>query len=132
MSRNLVDDNRPKAVIYCRVAANNELNTKVNEIVVANQEAICREYADNKGYQIASIFIDFDTITQYCWSGPLRAVPLTPVTATLYIADEKFICKSRFGHIIQRFVRRFFPLLYFGFITSGNSTVNRIIYPHML
>jgi len=59
MSRNIVDDNRSKAVIYCRVAANNDLNTEANEIVVANQQAICREYADNKGYQIASIFIDF-------------------------------------------------------------------------
>lgn len=59
MSRNTTNDNMFKAAIYCRVAMYNKVNTVVNESVIADQEAICRAYADSNGYQIESIFTDF-------------------------------------------------------------------------
>ena len=40
-----------EAVIYCRTATKNSVG-------ILNQEQLCREYCENNGYQIASIFRD--------------------------------------------------------------------------
>jgi DNA invertase Pin-like site-specific DNA recombinase len=47
----MTETTHPKAVIYCRHASANEAGIK-------QQEELCRDYAQQKGYDIAAVFQD--------------------------------------------------------------------------
>jgi len=125
--------NKPtnNAVIYCRT---NVINEKDNSEIIRHQEAVCRAYAEQKGFTTTNVFHDvwvsgvgpsgkaFNDLLQYCQQ-PENAV--SAVIVTNYSRISRDLCAL--VHVVQKL--QTFGISIYGVSEGSSDLFFKVIKP---